>query len=163
MTPRDREGAEPGRREAGQLENAVLAVLWTAATGLTPAQTQEGLREGGFDLAYTSVATTLTRLHAKRLVDRASVGRTFVYTPSGRAAEDAAARMRSLLGGGRARAVVLSHFVEGLEPDDEATLLDLLRRASPDPATGASPAPRRDSQPDGESPTERTHSTPERP
>jgi hypothetical protein len=47
--------------------------------------------------------------------------------------------MRSLIGGGRARAVVLSHFVEGLDPDDEATLLDLLHRASPDPPAGTSP------------------------
>jgi predicted transcriptional regulator len=131
---------EPGRREAGQLENAVLTVLWAAPDGLTPAQTQQGLRERGFDLAYTSVATTLTRLHTKGLVERASAGRTFAYTPSGRAAEEAATRMRSLLGGGRARAVVLSHFVDGLAPDDEATLLGLLQRASTATTTGPGPA-----------------------
>ncbi|MCM3882332.1 BlaI/MecI/CopY family transcriptional regulator [Frankia sp. R82] len=132
-----------GRREAGQLENALLAVLWAAPTALSSAQAQQGLREQGLDLAYTSVATTLTRLHAKGLLERSSVGRTYVYTPSGRAAQEAAARMRSLLGGGRARAVVLSHFVDGLEPDDEATLLELLRRAEADPGGQAGETPSR--------------------
>ena len=141
----------------------MLSVLWAAPAALTPAQTQQGLREQGFDLAYTSVATTLTRLHAKRLVERASAGRTFVYTPSGRAAEEAAARMRSLLGGGRARAVVLSHFVDGLDPDDEATLLDLLHRASIDPTTNASPVSPAGARADSESPAARTRSTPKRP
>ncbi|MCK9874605.1 BlaI/MecI/CopY family transcriptional regulator [Frankia sp. AgPm24] len=132
-----------GRREAGQLENALLAVLWAAPTALSSAQAQQGLREQGLDLAYTSVATTLTRLHAKGLLERSSAGRTYVYTPSGRAAQEAAARMRSLLGGGRARAVVLSHFVDGLEPGDEATLLELLRRAEADPGDQAGRSPAR--------------------
>jgi predicted transcriptional regulator len=131
----------PHRREAGQLEIAVLAVLWEAAVALTPTQTQRGLHDQGFDLAYTSVATTLTRLHTKGLVERSPAGRTYAYTPSGRAAEEAAARMRSLLGSGQARAVVLSHFVDGLDPDDEATLLELLSRAGADPADLSDAAP----------------------
>jgi predicted transcriptional regulator len=126
-----------GRRESGQLEHAVLTVLWAGQVAMTPAQTQRGLRDQGLDLAYTSVATTLTRLYAKGLVERAAQGRTYAYTPSGQAARDAAARMRALLGGGRARAVVLSHFVAGLDPDDEATLLELLGRAGSDPPDGA--------------------------
>jgi predicted transcriptional regulator len=115
------------------LENAVLGVLWAAQAPLTPAQAQRGLVEQGYDLAYTSVATTLTRLHAKGLVERTATGRTYAYAPNGQAARNVADRMRALLGGGRARAVVLSHFVAGLDPDDEATLLELLARADAPP------------------------------
>ena len=50
--------------------------------------------------------------------------------------------MRGLLGDGRARAIVLSHFVAGLDPDDEATLLKLLAAAEePGGSTEPRPAP----------------------
>lgn len=128
-------GTGSGRREAGELETAVLGVLWAAAGPLTPGQTQAALAREGNDLAYTSVATTLVRLHAKGLVERAAEGRTHRYTPTAAAARQVADRMRGLLGDGGGRAVVLSHFVAGLSADDEATLLELLAATEPgDPA-----------------------------
>ncbi|MCK9929275.1 BlaI/MecI/CopY family transcriptional regulator [Frankia sp. Mgl5] len=115
-----------GRREAGGLETAVLGVLWAATGPLTPSQTQEALAGAGYDLAYTSVATTLVRLHGKGLVERAAAGRAHSYTPTAAAAKQVADRMRGLLGDGRGRVEVLSHFVAGLSADEEATLLALL-------------------------------------
>ncbi|WP_261561651.1 BlaI/MecI/CopY family transcriptional regulator [Frankia tisae] len=119
---------------AGELESAVLAVLWEADEPLTPAQTQEALTRDGHDLAYTSVATTLVRLHGKGLLERTVAGRGHAYTPTAAAARQLADRMRGLLGDGRGRAVVLSHFVAGLTADDEATLLALLAAAEGEPA-----------------------------
>src|ERR1700727_2231398 len=55
-------GAAPGRRAAGQLEAAVLDVLQRAGSALSPGEVRE--RVGG-DLAYTTVVTMLSRLHAK--------------------------------------------------------------------------------------------------
>ncbi|SNQ49424.1 putative transcriptional regulator [Frankia canadensis] len=120
---------EPHRRVAGELESAVLGVLWDADGPLTPGQTQLALAGDGLELAYTSVATTLARLHGKGLLDRTAAGRGHAYAPAAAAAAEIADRMRGLLGDGRGRAVVLSHFVAGLTPDDEATLLSLLAAA----------------------------------
>ncbi len=125
-----------GRRVAGELETIVLGVLWAAENPLTPGQTRQALARNGHDLAYTSVATTLTRLHDKGLVERTAVGRTHSYTPTATAAREVADRMRGLLGDGRGRAVVLSHFVAGLTADDEATLLALLAATKPPEDSG---------------------------
>ncbi|MCK9894927.1 BlaI/MecI/CopY family transcriptional regulator [Frankia sp. AgB32] len=122
------------RREAGELETVVLAVLWGAEQPLTPSQAQEALAQDGHQLAYTSVATTLARLHAKGLLHRTPAGRGHVYAPSPDAARQNADRMRGLLGEGSGRAAVLSHFVAGLTADDEATLLALLAAAESDVA-----------------------------
>ncbi len=128
------------RREAGELEAVVLAVLWAAEHALTPSQAQEALARDGHHLAYTSVSTTLARLHAKGMLHRTAARRGHAYAPSPAAARQNADRMRGLLGEGRGRAAVLSHFVAGLTPADEATLLALLAAAESDGAD-ADPAP----------------------
>jgi predicted transcriptional regulator len=134
-----------GRRGAGELESAVLAALWAADTPLTPAQVQTSLAAAGHQLAYTSVMTTLSRLHVKGLLDRSERGRAYAYQPTPDAADAAASRMRSLLGAGPARALVLSRFVAGLDPADEQLLQDALARATsaPVPADRDTRAPRR--------------------
>ena len=64
-------GERPARRPAGGLEAEVLAALWAIGRPLTPREVQ---RELGGELAYTTVMTTLTRLHDKGAVDR-QIGR----------------------------------------------------------------------------------------
>src|SRR5260370_25177385 len=54
--------AAADRRAAGELEAAVLAVLQAAGLPLSPGEVRE--RVGG-GLAYTTVVTILSRLHAK--------------------------------------------------------------------------------------------------
>ena len=66
------------RRGAGELENEVLAALWAAENPLTPREVQHALGEG---LAYNTVQTILTRLHAKGAVQREPAGRAHAYTP----------------------------------------------------------------------------------
>ena len=61
-----------GRRAAGELEAAVLAVLQAAGSALSPGDVRDRL---GGDLAYTTVVTILSRLH-----DKGSAG-----APQGRA------------------------------------------------------------------------------
>lgn len=119
-----------GRRAAGQLEAAVLAALWADGGTLTATTVQQRLAEGGDDLALTSVTTTLSRLHAKGQLERHECGRAYAYRPTAGAADAAARQMRSLLGAGSARALVLSQFVAGLEPADEAVLQELLAAAT---------------------------------
>lgn len=78
------------------------------------------------DLAYTTVQTILTRLHAKGAVSREPAGRAHAYTPVLDDAGLAATRMRAMLDNGGDRAAVLARFLGTLTPEDEATLVGLL-------------------------------------
>jgi len=71
---------EPSRRDRGALEAEVLAALGSAGRALTPAQV---LAELGGGLAYTTVMTTLARLHGKGALTRERAGRTFAYAVRG--------------------------------------------------------------------------------
>jgi predicted transcriptional regulator len=119
--------AEHARRAPGELEADVLATLWRADGPLSPGQVREAL---GYDLAYTTVMTILTRLYEKGSVTRSRDGRAFVYTPAFDQAEVAASVMREGLDSGLDRTEVLARFVGSLSTDEERTLAALLRRAA---------------------------------
>lgn len=109
------------RRAAGELEAAVLAVLQNAPDALSPADVRE--RVGG-DLAYSTVVTILSRLHAKGVLQRHKDGRAYRYTPVADQPGLAARRMTRVLDSEPDREAVLARFVSGLSDRDE----DLLRR-----------------------------------
>ena len=115
-----------GRRQAGSLEQEVLSALWSADAAQTPAEVQQAMDAG---LAYTTVMTTLSRLHGKGLVQRVRSGRAYAYSPVERADDNAARTMADVLAQGGDRAAVLTRFVERLAPDEEAVLRRLLERA----------------------------------
>src|SRR5260370_35735728 len=68
----------PDRRAAGELEAAVLAVPQAAGRPLPPGEVRE---RGGGHLAYTTVVTILSRLHAKGGLQRRKAGRAYGYAP----------------------------------------------------------------------------------
>lgn len=111
------------RRANGSLESEVLAALWAADRPLTTGEVVDAVGGG---LAYTTVQTILTRLHAKGAVERQQAGRAHAYTPVLDDAGLAAHRMRALLDKGGDRAAVLSRFLGTLSAEDEATLAQLL-------------------------------------
>jgi len=113
------------RRAKGSLESEVLATLWAADRPLTAGDVADAL---GGDLAYTTVQTILSRLHAKGAVRREAVGRAHAYTPVLDDAGMAAHRMQAMLDKGGDHAVVLARFLGSLAPEDEATLAALLDR-----------------------------------
>lgn len=117
--------SSPGRRERGELANEVLAALAAAEAPLTPAQVLAGL---GTDLAYTTVMTTLARLHEKGVVTRERAGRAYAYAPADTATVTAR-RMRQVLDSGEDREVVLARFLDELGPDERPVLARLLRDA----------------------------------
>lgn len=117
------------RRAKGSLESEVLAALWAADRPLTVGDVVDTV---GGDLAYTTVQTILTRLHAKGAVRRELNGRAHAYTPVLDDAGLAAHRMQAMLEKGGDRAAVLSRFLRTLSPEDEATLADLLERQRTD-------------------------------
>jgi predicted transcriptional regulator len=114
-------------RPRGALERQVLACLAAAERPLTAGDVLADL-DGG--LAYTTVMTTLTRLHAKGALTRELTGRAYAYSLPGDQADVGASvtahRMRRLLEAGDDRAGVLARFVANLSPEDERLLADLL-------------------------------------
>ena len=121
--------AAAGRRAAGELEAAVLAVLQGAGSPLSPGEVRE--RIGG-SLAYTTVVTILSRLHAKGVLERHKAGRAYLYSPVADEPGLAARRMARVLDGESDREAVLARFVSALSDSDE----ELLRRMLGDPGLG---------------------------
>jgi predicted transcriptional regulator len=123
------------RRAFGELEQQVLAVLWSADGSLVPREVQERLADAP---AYTTVMTILDRLHRKGLVERERRGRAFAYAAIQSESAATAERFRALLDSGSDRSAVLQGFVTALSDDDAAELRKLLRRAQADRDSGAS-------------------------
>lgn len=115
---------QSSRRARGALEAEVLAALWAAGTPLTAGELQTRL---GSDLAYSTVVTILSRLHAKGTLDREQTGKAYAYRPVADEPGLAARRMRQVLDGETNRQQVLARFVSDLSGEDEELLLRLLR------------------------------------
>jgi predicted transcriptional regulator len=117
----------PGRRGAGELEAAVLEVLQRDGSARSPGEVRELI---GGDLAYTTVVTILSRLHAKGVLGRHKSGRAYLYAPVADSPGLAARRMARVLDEEADREAVLARFVSALSDRDE----ELLRRmlAGPD-------------------------------
>jgi predicted transcriptional regulator len=121
--------ASRSARSRGALEREIIALLATAGRPVTPADVRAELPG---DLAYTTVMTTLSRLHAKGAIERTQQGRAYAYSLTG-GAETArvnvtAHQMLKLLDHDSDRAAVLARFVGDLQPEDEALLADLLQQ-----------------------------------
>jgi predicted transcriptional regulator len=112
--------------EFGTLELRVLEVLWRLGGDGTVRDVHAEFPSA----AYTTVMTTMDRLHRKGVLDREKAGRAFVYRQRfSRASLETAAASRALgamLHGGSARPV-LSFLVDTVSQEDEA-LLDELER-----------------------------------
>jgi predicted transcriptional regulator len=111
------------RRGAGELAGEVLGILQAAGEPLSPADVRERL---GGDLAYTTVVTILSRLHAKGVLDRERAGRAFRYSPVADEPGLAARQMASVLAAEADREAVLARFVSGLSDEDEQALRRML-------------------------------------
>ncbi|WP_375485589.1 BlaI/MecI/CopY family transcriptional regulator [uncultured Jatrophihabitans sp.] len=119
------------RRSPGALEQEILAALAAGTGPMSPSQVQAELPG---ELAYTTVMTTLSRMHGKRALTRQQRGRGYVYALPDDAdtarASMAAFQMQRLLDHESDRAGVLTQFVANLEADDEALLQQLLQRSA---------------------------------
>lgn len=110
----------------GPLERRVLDALWQRAAPATVRDLQPVFP----DIAYTTLMTTMDRLHRKQVLSRTKDGRAFVYAPlESREAFDSGRATRALLAaverGGASATPVLSCFVDALGKHDEALLAEL--------------------------------------
>ncbi|GAA2674035.1 MULTISPECIES: BlaI/MecI/CopY family transcriptional regulator [Actinosynnema] len=113
------------RRRPGALAAEVLSALVRAGKALTPAEVLERLDSAGAR-SYSAVVTTLTRLHEKDAVTRVKDGRAYRYSAMADPSALVAWRMARLLDAEADHAPVLTRFVRGLSPADEAVLRGLL-------------------------------------
>jgi predicted transcriptional regulator len=94
----------------GPLESRVLDALWSRGCPCSVRDLQPGFP----GVAYTTLMTTLDRLHRKGVLSRVKQGRAFVYTPHESRGRFHAARL-------------VSFFVDAVGDDDQAMLDELER------------------------------------
>jgi predicted transcriptional regulator len=111
------------RRQRGDLEHEILAILATSADPMTAAEVRDALEP---PLAYNTVLTVLARLHEKGEVIRHPVGRAFAYEAVADRAAVTAWRMQQLLDGDDDRVAVLTRFHGALSEEDAALLAALI-------------------------------------
>jgi predicted transcriptional regulator len=111
----------------GKLELRVLEALWRR-------QDDTSVRDLQADFpstAYTTLMTTLDRLHRKGVLDREKLGRAFAYRPRYTRADLQVGLARDalglILGPGVSPRPILSYFVDAVSRRDKA-LLDELER-----------------------------------
>ena len=113
------------RLPMGALEGAVMEVLWADGGWLIPAEVHAKL-PAERDLRYTTVMTTLARLHKKDRLERRKDGRAFAYHPTMSRAEWAATRMDDVLNVTGDRSAALAHFLDRLDDSDRSQLRRIL-------------------------------------
>jgi predicted transcriptional regulator len=134
MTPwfKRASGGRTSARSFGPLEWRVLVVLWDRDDAASVRDLQPVFPE----TAYTTLMTTLDRLHRKGMLDRSKAGRAFFYRPrftrpQFESAQVADALRLALEGDGATLRPLLSFFVDAVTDRDRDLLneLELLVRA----------------------------------
>jgi predicted transcriptional regulator len=120
----DRQGIELA---LGDLEAAVMKVVWEAAEPLTVEAVRQALEKSGRKTAYTTVMTTMARLHKKGLLERKLEGKAYHYRAALTEDEFARTVARAAIDGvlGTFSEPAVAYFVEALSERDPRQL-DLL-------------------------------------
>ena len=105
----------------GELEEAVMGVLWQAPSPLTVRDVLSEINRSRA-LAYTTVMTVMDNLHRKGWVQRERSGRAYLYRPTEQREEAAARVLRELLASTGDPDGVLLHFARSAS-DHESTIL----------------------------------------
>jgi predicted transcriptional regulator len=108
-------------REFGQLESAIMDVLWAHDRALPVREVRERL-DYSRPVAYTTVMTVLTILHGKGVLRREKVGRAWRYWPRERRSEHDARLMTEILRAGPDPAQTAREFLARLTADERGTL-----------------------------------------
>ncbi len=101
----------------------MLRVLWGAPEALSVSEIRELLP---FELAYTSVATVLSRLHRKGRVERVKSAKGFSYRAAVQETDLAVRRIGEVLAASSDRRSVLASFVGSLSEREARELRDML-------------------------------------
>ncbi len=118
-------------REFGQLESAIMDVIWAANRPYLVREVRERLR---YDrpVAYTTVMTVMTILYGKGVLRREKHGRAWRYWPAEAREQHDARLMAEVLRSGGDHRLTLSWFLELASEDELGTLrlaMDATQRA----------------------------------
>lgn len=116
-----------GKRQlaGGELESAVMEVLWDHGGWLTTGEVNDILARSR-PLAYNTVLTILVRLCEKGRLERQRDGRAHAFRPLQSRETYAAARMDHVLREARDRPAALASFLDRLGETDRKQLRRLL-------------------------------------
>jgi predicted transcriptional regulator len=128
-------------REFGELEMAIMDVMWAGDGRYVVREVRERLRYGR-PVAYTTVMTVMNILHRKGVLHRDKLGRAWQYWPV-EAREDHDARlMAEVLRSGGDEDVTMRRFLERVSDDEMESLRSALADAGsrrPGGGLGAEP------------------------
>ena len=113
----------------GDLERAVMDVMWDSPEPLTATGLRDALNASGSqgkDLAITTVMTVLSRLEAKNFVVRDRDARPHLYSAAMTREDHVAELMHEVLGSASDRDAVLARFVGQVTQHDAERLRRLL-------------------------------------
>ena len=115
-------------RGFGELEAAIMDRLWNRDPE-TDTTVREIFDELSIErhIAYTTVMSTMDNLHTKGWLERDRDGRAYRYWPTLNREQHSAQLMREALDGGGRSDLVLSYFIEQIDPEDSDRLRAALR------------------------------------
>jgi predicted transcriptional regulator len=108
-------------REFGELEMAIMDVMWAAEGPCPVREVRERLRYGR-PVAYTTVMTVMDILYRKGVLQRTKHGRAWRYWPVEQREEHDARLMTEVLRSGGDEAVTMRRFLERVSDDELAGL-----------------------------------------
>jgi predicted transcriptional regulator len=114
-------------KQLGELERAVMEVVWATAAPVSVREVLAGLP--GRQPAYTTVMTVLDRLTRKGVVTRELVGKAWLYSATLTREEFVAKLMLDVLEQAGSRDATLVHFARAVSADEAKTLRDALGEA----------------------------------
>jgi predicted transcriptional regulator len=117
-------------REFGQLENAIMDVIWSEDRPLLVREVRERLTYTR-PVAYTTVMTVMTILYGKGVLRREKHGRAWRYWPLEQRAEHDARLMAEILSSGTDRELTLTEFLSRVSVDELIAIRNVVDQRAP--------------------------------
>jgi predicted transcriptional regulator len=117
-------------REFGQLENAVMDVIWSQDRPLLVREVRERLHYAR-PVAYTTVMTVMTILYGKGVLRREKHGRAWRYWPLEQRAEHDARLMAEILAAGGDHQRTLTEFLSRVSAAELDTIRTVVGQRAP--------------------------------
>ncbi len=112
-------------REFGQLESAIMDVVWSQDRPYLVREVRERLHYGR-PVAYTTVMTVMTILHGKGVLRREKQGRAWRYWPAERREEHDARLMAEILRSGGDQPLTLRRFLDRVSDEEIDAIRNVL-------------------------------------
>ncbi len=116
-------------REFGDLEMAIMDVMWSAERPFAVREVRERL-DYNREVAYTTVMTVMDILHRKGVLRRDKDGRAWRYWPAEAREEHDARLMAEALRSGGDERITMQRFIEFVSDDEMETLRRAILQAS---------------------------------